>query len=157
VAAGVVTSDPKQAAALQVLDSVFATVLSTTPPEAGADAANDGEGDGTWSGKWARRIRDVLAGNVALPTLEHDYYLQVWNLKWQRPVKKIDQQPATGEGAFKQKQQGLYMYGDVGCGKTMLMDLLFHTLPVDRKKRVHFHAFMLDIHHRVRFRNPTHV
>ncbi|CAG8509882.1 5709_t:CDS:2 [Scutellospora calospora] len=45
--------------------------------------------------------------------------------------------------------KGLYLYGDVGTGKTMLMDLFYDTLLIDRKRRVHFHAFMLDIHSRV--------
>ncbi|KAL1924910.1 uncharacterized protein VTP21DRAFT_4564 [Calcarisporiella thermophila] len=45
--------------------------------------------------------------------------------------------------------RGLYIYGDVGTGKTMVMDLFYNTLPVKRKRRIHFHAFMLDIHSRV--------
>ncbi|CAG8518964.1 10608_t:CDS:2 [Cetraspora pellucida] len=45
--------------------------------------------------------------------------------------------------------KGLYLYGDVGTGKTMLMDLFYDTLPIKRKRRIHFHAFMLDIHARV--------
>ncbi|KAG9285922.1 hypothetical protein G9A89_013347 [Geosiphon pyriformis] len=45
--------------------------------------------------------------------------------------------------------KGLYLYGDVGCGKTMLMDLFYDTLSTKRKRRVHFHAFMLDIHSRI--------
>jgi cell division protein ZapE len=45
--------------------------------------------------------------------------------------------------------KGLYVYGDVGRGKTMLMDLLFETSPVIRKRRVHFHEFMADVHERV--------
>ncbi|OJT05366.1 Lactation elevated protein 1 [Trametes pubescens] len=47
--------------------------------------------------------------------------------------------------------KGLYLYGDVGTGKTMLMDLFYHTLPphIKRKRRVHFHAFMIDVHKRV--------
>ncbi|KAJ7129365.1 AFG1-like ATPase-domain-containing protein [Mycena epipterygia] len=47
--------------------------------------------------------------------------------------------------------KGLYLYGDVGTGKTMLMDLFYSTLPPDikRKRRVHFHAFMIDVHKRV--------
>ncbi|KAF9481862.1 AFG1-like ATPase [Pholiota conissans] len=47
--------------------------------------------------------------------------------------------------------KGLYLYGDVGTGKTMLMDLFYQTLPqtVKRKRRVHFHAFMIDVHKRL--------
>ncbi|CNH92420.1 protein with nucleoside triphosphate hydrolase domain [Yersinia aldovae] len=42
--------------------------------------------------------------------------------------------------------QGLYMWGGVGRGKTWLMDLFFHSLPGDRKLRLHFHRFMLRVH-----------
>lgn len=44
--------------------------------------------------------------------------------------------------------KGLYMYGDVGSGKTMLMDLFFDTLPsnITAKTRIHFHNFMQDVH-----------
>ncbi|KAK9213525.1 hypothetical protein WN943_002913 [Citrus x changshan-huyou] len=46
--------------------------------------------------------------------------------------------------------KGLYLYGGVGTGKTMLMDLFFYQLPCNwRKKRIHFHDFMLNIHSRL--------
>ena len=42
--------------------------------------------------------------------------------------------------------QGLYLYGEVGRGKTMLMDLFFAAVPFAQKRRVHFHEFMDEIH-----------
>src|ERR1044072_4977302 len=41
--------------------------------------------------------------------------------------------------------KGLYVHGEVGRGKTMLMDLFFETTTVQRKRRVHFHEFMADV------------
>ncbi|AXK82606.1 AFG1 family ATPase [Pseudolabrys taiwanensis] len=45
--------------------------------------------------------------------------------------------------------KGLYVYGEVGRGKTMLMDLFFNSVAVRRKRRAHFHEFMADVHERV--------
>ena len=42
--------------------------------------------------------------------------------------------------------QGLYFYGRVGRGKTMLMDLFYENIPLKQKKRIHFHRFMESIH-----------
>ena len=49
--------------------------------------------------------------------------------------------------------RGIYFYGDVGRGKTLVMDLFFGTAPVMAKRRIHFHQFMMDSHERInRFR-----
>src|SRR5882672_1428078 len=56
-------------------------------------------------------------------------------------------------GARERREEpirGLYLFGDVGSGKTMLMDLFFATSAVKRKRRAHFHEFMSDVHDRVR-------
>ncbi|MGV3633091.1 MAG: cell division protein ZapE [Pseudorhodoplanes sp.] len=54
-----------------------------------------------------------------------------------------------GSRAKKVPVKGLYIYGKVGRGKTMLMDLFFDSSRVARKRRVHFHEFMAEVHERV--------
>jgi cell division protein ZapE len=45
--------------------------------------------------------------------------------------------------------RGLYIHGEVGRGKTMLMDMFFQQSPVAHKRRAHFHEFMADVHERI--------
>ena len=50
---------------------------------------------------------------------------------------------------------GIYLWGDVGRGKTCLMDLFFDTLPLARKRRSHFHRMMADVHARLAANRDT--
>jgi peroxisome-assembly ATPase len=52
--------------------------------------------------------------------------------------------------------QGLLLSGEVGTGKTMLMDLFFNSLPLERKRRWHHHALMLELYSRIwKLKVPT--
>ncbi|MBI5130914.1 MAG: cell division protein ZapE [Rhodopseudomonas palustris] len=54
-----------------------------------------------------------------------------------------------GGGDPEPPPRGLYVHGEVGRGKTMLMDLFFDACPVAHKRRAHFHEFMAEAHERI--------
>ena len=58
----------------------------------------------------------------------------------------------------KNLPKGLYLFGDVGSGKTMLMDMFYDTLPhnITSKTRIHFHNFIQDVHRRLHTMKKQH-
>jgi cell division protein ZapE len=60
----------------------------------------------------------------------------------------------TGQRRAK-APRGVYLWGGVGRGKTWLMDLFFHSLAIEQKRRSHFHRFMHDVHAELRAHRNT--
>jgi cell division protein ZapE len=61
----------------------------------------------------------------------------------------LRRKPVAPEEAPSGTPMGLYLVGEVGRGKSMLMDLFFDCAEVRRKKRQHFHGFMQEVHRRI--------
>ena len=114
-----------------------------------------------------RPVRSRYEALVAAGTIERDpaqaalvakMDALVAALNDQRLVLRHERQAAKKSGALGwllgkpepvEAPKGLYIWGGVGRGKTMLMDLFFENLTVPRKRRVHFHAYMADVHARI--------
>ena len=76
---------------------------------------------------------------LALDRLAADFEMRAQRSLWSRLTSKQSDAP-----------RGIYMWGGVGRGKSMLMDLAYETISVTPKRRVHFHEFMLEVHERLR-------
>lgn len=71
-----------------------------------------------------------------------DVFLKMLGVKPKRQVSSSFHDPSV--------PKGVYIWGSVGCGKTMLMDLFYVTCDhMTKKKRVHFHSFMLGVHKKI--------
>ena len=105
-------------------------------------------------GPLSRYRAKITAGELA-----HDPMQELCAEKLQSLKHALDHyEPATGTGGWRERfgltrrrdeptpPLGLYIYGEVGRGKSMLMDLFYETIDIEKKRRVHFHDFMQRVH-----------
>ena len=95
--------------------------------------------------------QEAIACKLIVPDKAQGQVIESLDHIRQRLIEKVKRTasfmyPITKHFAHLHPIKGLYIWGGVGVGKTYLLDLFFHELPIDQKLRIHFHAFMRDIH-----------
>jgi cell division protein ZapE len=125
-----------------------------------ADAALAGAGSARY---WLVSMAEVLnryqslvdAGEISSDAAQLAIARRLDALNAELADYRLTRRKSTGlawlfsRGEKRQPVRGLYVWGDVGRGKTMLMDLFIEASPVKRKRRAHFHEFMADVHERI--------
>jgi cell division protein ZapE len=108
----------------------------------------------------ARYSSLVAAGEIERDPAQEAVITRLARLNDRLAVRRLARKSSSLGWLFGKREKadpdtkGLYIWGEVGRGKTMLMDLFFAACPVRHKRRTHFHAFMLDVHERLRvYRN----
>jgi cell division protein ZapE len=126
-----------------------------------ADAARDEEIDGgdfsgplEWYWHFSQR-NDFQADSEQLKVLEHlERLFQELEEYRQYRAGKLNRL-VTNLGAGRKPPRGIYIWGGVGRGKSLMMDAFFKVSRHRRKRRVHFHEFMREIHARMRALSGT--
>jgi cell division protein ZapE len=101
-------------------------------------------------------VTEVYAGLVAAGELKADPDQAAAAAALGKVQAELEAVPPRGStlwrflGKKPEPARGLYLWGGVGRGKSMLMDLFFEHVHIHRKRRAHFHEFMLDIHARLK-------
>jgi cell division protein ZapE len=107
------------------------------------------------------KIATTYAALVAAGELRPDPEQQAAAARLDQLAAELEATPKRGSvlwrmlGKAPDPPRGIYLWGDVGRGKSMLMDLFYDQLQVRRKRRVHFHAFMLEVHSRIAAERET--
>lgn len=109
----------------------------------------------------SRTIEELYAARIAAGEIERDAAQEAVVRKLAELANRLERDRLARKssslgwlfgrsGNHHTAPRGLYIYGDVGRGKTMLMDLFWQASLAPGKRRTHFHEFMLDVHERVR-------
>lgn len=99
-----------------------------------------------------KRLVERFHARVAKGELKADAIQEKAALRLQALANQLSGYRPGKRGFFftaKPTPRGLYIWGDVGRGKSMLMDLFFEAAAVEKKRRVHFNAFMVETHARI--------
>jgi len=98
----------------------------------------------------AERYRALVAAGELKPDADQEKAVAMLD----RLAEQLDESRERGLfglfGRPKKPPGGAYLWGGVGRGKSMLMDLAFETIDYAPKRRVHFHEFMIEVHARLR-------
>lgn len=95
----------------------------------------------------------LAAGDISEDPAQADVVAEFARLELDLRQRALAQKSSALGWLFQRRApvqpKGMYVYGKVGRGKTMLMDLFFDALPARGKRRAHFHEFMGDVHERI--------
>lgn len=96
----------------------------------------------------------VRAGDIAADSGQRTVVRRLDQLSEQITRRQLSRKSSPlgwlfARGKPRETIRGVYIHGNVGRGKTMLMDLFFRAVQTDRKRRAHFNEFMADVHDRI--------
>lgn len=98
---------------------------------------------------WFAAMTSPLAAyrqRLAEGDLKHDFAQEAAALRLDALAQALARWKPDAWIGRGETPRGLYLWGPVGRGKSLLLDLFFEAAPVRKKRRVHFHEFMLDRH-----------
>jgi cell division protein ZapE len=99
---------------------------------------------------WQQYQRDLASGNI-LPDPAQAQCMQALDKLYECLLREAVRRQGIAQLIRKPKTvKGCYLWGDVGTGKSYLLNTFFHSLPFPQKKRIHFHAFMQQVHEQLR-------